>query len=35
MIEEEVPAALAGERLDRIAVLMVDGSRSAAQSVVG
>ncbi|MGA1550737.1 MAG: RluA family pseudouridine synthase [Ilumatobacteraceae bacterium] len=34
MIEEEVPAALAGERLDRIVALMLDVSRSAAQSVV-
>ncbi len=34
MIEEDVPAALAGERLDRIVALMLDVSRSAAQSVV-
>jgi len=34
MIEEQVPAALVGERLDRIVALMLDVSRSIAQKVV-
>ena len=34
MIEEQVPPALAGERLDRIVALMLDVSRSLAQQVV-
>ncbi|NBV73416.1 MAG: RluA family pseudouridine synthase [Actinobacteria bacterium] len=34
MIEETVPAALAGERLDRIVALVLDVSRSVAQGVV-
>ena len=35
MIAETVPAALAGERLDRIVALMLDVSRSVASAVVG
>lgn len=34
MIEEEIPAALAGERLDRIVSLITDCSRSAASALV-
>lgn len=34
MIEEQIPAALAGERLDRIVALIIDCSRSDAAAVV-
>ena len=34
MIEEQVPAALAGERLDRIVALIIDCSRSDAAAVI-
>jgi len=34
VIVETVPAALAGERLDRIVALMLDVSRSAAAAVI-
>jgi len=34
MIIEEVPSALAGERLDRIVALMLDVSRSTAATVI-
>ena len=34
MIEEEIPAALAGERLDRIVALVTDCSRSDAAALV-
>ena len=34
MIREEIPAALAGERLDRIVALLTDASRSDAAALV-
>ena len=34
MIHEEIPAALAGERLDRIVALITDASRSDAAALV-
>ena len=34
MISERVPAALAGERVDRVVALLADVSRSAAVAVI-
>jgi 23S rRNA pseudouridine1911/1915/1917 synthase len=35
MVEEEIPAALAGERLDRIVALIAECSRNDAQALLG
>ncbi|MBI4935067.1 MAG: RluA family pseudouridine synthase [Actinobacteria bacterium] len=35
MIQEEIPAALAGERLDRVVALIAECSRSDAQALIG